>query len=411
MRARKTTVCGSRRLVFEGLEPRLALSAAPVVDLNGPDQPGCDYQILAGLVGTAHPFADIDVQVLDSDSPMIERMEIWTDPPADTYLGVETAGTAITAHSANGYPSTVVLEGPAPLADFEAVLRSSRVELLSWPRLLSTVVNVKAYDGELESNVAQATFTTELRPELATTIGLYDPESSVFMLRNSNTTGIADFSFGFGLPGERWQPISGDWDGDGVDTVGLYDPHHSVFYLSNENGRPYADVVCAFGVPEAGWLPVAGDWDGNGTDTIGLYDYIYGRWFLRNSNTTGIAEVEFDPIPARYARIPVPGDQYGARREGLGDYDPLTAKWSTTEGSYYFGPAGVYTRHWPVFGDWIGQGYQTPGLYDQVNGLFHLRNSHTTGLADEVVAFGVPGNEWIPLVGDWDGPLNAGLGF
>ncbi|OLE55815.1 MAG: hypothetical protein AUG51_01360 [Acidobacteria bacterium 13_1_20CM_3_53_8] len=54
------------------------------------------------------------------------------------------------------------------------------------------------------------------------TIGVFHPVSgtNLFLLRNSNTTGAADFTFNFALPGDR--PITGDWNGDGVDSIGIY---------------------------------------------------------------------------------------------------------------------------------------------------------------------------------------------
>ncbi len=40
----------------------------------------------------------------------------------------------------------------------------------------------------------------------------------------------------------NWKPIVGDWNGDGKDTVGLYDPTTTRFYLKNSNSHGYADV-------------------------------------------------------------------------------------------------------------------------------------------------------------------------
>ncbi|HYP28974.1 MAG TPA: hypothetical protein VE262_19840 [Blastocatellia bacterium] len=53
----------------------------------------------------------------------------------------------------------------------------------------------------------------------------------------------------------------------------------------------------------------------------------------------------------------------------------------------------------PVAGDWDGDGVDTIGVYREGN--FLLRNSNTNGFADIVVTFGAPGD--LPIVGDWDG--------
>ena len=53
-------------------------------------------------------------------------------------------------------------------------------------------------------------------------------------------------------------------------TLGLYNPATSVFYLRNSTSlqsptdKGYADVTFAYGAAGAGWIPIAGDWDGDG---------------------------------------------------------------------------------------------------------------------------------------------------
>ena len=98
------------------------------------------------------------------------------------------------------------------------------------------------------------------------TIGLYNPTKSKFFLRNTNDTGYADRAFQYGQPGlpagSQWTPIAGDWNGDGTGSIGLYNPATSKFFLRNTNDSGYADLHFAYGTPNAGWLPIAGDWTG-----------------------------------------------------------------------------------------------------------------------------------------------------
>jgi hypothetical protein len=54
-------------------------------------------------------------------------------------------------------------------------------------------------------------------------------------------------------------PISGDWDGDGVDTVGLYSPANRFFFLRNPNAPGPADLVFGFGAGGTGIGPLVGD--------------------------------------------------------------------------------------------------------------------------------------------------------
>ena len=45
------------------------------------------------------------------------------------------------------------------------------------------------------------------------TIGLFNPTSGTFYLRDSNSAGYADYTFRYGPAGGGWIPIVGDWDG------------------------------------------------------------------------------------------------------------------------------------------------------------------------------------------------------
>ena len=130
------------------------------------------------------------------------------------------------------------------------------------------------------------------------TVGLYDPATSMFYLKNSNSTGFADVAFGYGPGGSGWTPVVGDWNGDGKDTIGLYNPATSMFYLRNSNTTGYADTAFVYGPAQSGWKPLAGDWNGAGTDTIGLYNPATSMFYLRNSNTTGFSDTAFAYGPA-----------------------------------------------------------------------------------------------------------------
>ena len=57
-------------------------------------------------------------------------------------------------------------------------------------------------------------------------------------------------------------PIVGDWNNDGTDTVGLYNPATARYYLRNTNSAGVADTSFTYGAANSGWAPLAGDWNG-----------------------------------------------------------------------------------------------------------------------------------------------------
>jgi hypothetical protein len=180
------------------------------------------------------------------------------------------------------------------------------------------------------------------------TTGVFRPSNGSIYLKNGNSSGIADVLLTYGIAGDY--PVSGDWNGDGIDTIGVY--RNGSFFLRNSNTNGVADMVIAFGSP--GDQPVVGDWNGDGIDTIGVFRPSSGALYLKNANATGFADAVLT--------YGLPGDK-------------------------------------PIVGDWNGDGVDTIGVYR--NGTFHLRNSNTNGFADLVFSLGVNGD--IPISGDWNG--------
>lgn len=244
-------------------------------------------------------------------------------------------------------------------------------------------------------------------PGNASSPGLYNPAAGAFYLRNSNSAGVADESFGFGPTGRGWRALSGDWNSNGQSTAGLYDPGTGRFYLRNSHGGGPADVSFGFGPRGLDWRALSGDWDGNGSDTVGLYDPATGGFFLRNSLSGGAAHHSFRFGPTGRNWWPMAGDWNGDGVSTVGLYDPATGAFylrnshggGAADASFRFGPAG---RAWvPLPGDWNGDRSSTIGLYDPSTGSFHLRNSLSGGPADLSFRFGPAPSSWIPLSGRW----------
>ena len=154
-------------------------------------------------------------------------------------------------------------------------------------------------------------------------IGLFDPTSNTFSLRNSNTSGPADLEFVYGI-GPVW-PLVGDWDGDGVDTVGVVVTSTGVAYLRNDNSTGPADLTVDTGHP--GLTPLAGDFDGDGSDTVGMYDHATKTFYLRDAHQepSHVREVVLD-VPSGFW-VPLAGrwDTRGETGEGTGFAWPVAS--------------------------------------------------------------------------------------
>jgi len=92
------------------------------------------------------------------------------------------------------------------------------------------------------------------------TVGLYDPSRSMFMLRNSNTTGIRRRLLRLWRRGRRLAALAGDWNGDGRDHPGLYVLAERVM-LRNSNSMGVADARWAMASAGPVGFRWPGDWN------------------------------------------------------------------------------------------------------------------------------------------------------
>ena len=117
----------------------------------------------------------------------------------------------------SGFAGTTVVYFGSNTASFTVV---SDTEIKATTPIGSGVVDVKVTTPDGTSATSAADQFTY--PGAPSTVGLYDPTNSMFMLRNTNDSGFADECCCYGAGGGGMLPIVGDWTGDGVDTVGLY---------------------------------------------------------------------------------------------------------------------------------------------------------------------------------------------
>ncbi|HEU5112141.1 MAG TPA: twin-arginine translocation signal domain-containing protein [Acidimicrobiia bacterium] len=198
-----------------------------------------------------------------------------------------------------------------------------------------------------------------------------------FQLRNTLSSGGANQTFDFGLPGDY--PVVGDFSNAGVRTVGMVrNTRHGVagvgslvWFLRQVEGPGSANLVIEYGRP--GDIPVVGDWNGNGVHTIGV---VRGnRWLLRNSNRAGDPEIDF--VFGQAGDIPVVGDWNGDGRTGIGVV--RGSRWILRNALSAGPPDRDFTfagNGSPVTGDWDGDGRTGVGWFN--GGTWTIRNIGAT---------------------------------
>ena len=238
------------------------------------------------------------------------------------------------------------------------------------------------------------------------TVGLVDPESGVWYLRDG--AGVVT-SFFYGNPGDF--PVVGDWNCDGIDTPGLYRQSDGFVYLRNSNSQGVADIRFFFGNP--GDIPLAGDFDNDGCDTVSIYRASEARIYIINelgANDGGLGAADFSYIFGNPGDKPFVGDfdgdgidTIGLHRESTGFvYFRQTHTQGIANAEFFFGDPGDRL----VAGDWgVLDNIETPAVFRPSNTTFFFRHTNTQGIADQSLVMG--SSTFLPIAGRWkvsDGP-------
>lgn len=151
--------------------------------------------------------------------------------------------------------------------------------------------------------------------------------------------------------------------------------------------------------------------------TVGVFRQSNGIVYLKNQNTGGFSDLHL--VYGNAGDLPISGDWDGDGEDTLGIYRQgvFHLRNSNTTGpadlAFRIGgsPGGVLIGSpgdLPIAGDWNGDGVDNVGVYRQSTGVFYLRNSNTNGFSDFILVFGSPGD--LPIVGDWNGDGITKLG-
>lgn len=291
-------------------------------------------------------------------------------------------GTAATVHAVWSLAGTPTVSIPT---------RASGATVRDWRNVTSFV---GASGGAVTVTASSQPLWVNVLPDPNPfTTGVFRPSNGILFLKNTNTTGFADLALAYGLPGDV--PVTGDWDGDGIETIGIF--RNGTFFLRNSNTNGLGEIGITFGA--SGDQVVAGDWNGDGVETIGIFRN--GTFYLRNTNASGPVDIAFTlGIPGDIA---VAGDWNGDGITTLGVFRPSSSTFFLKNS---IGPANDFVvvpyavgTDKPIVGDWNGDGIDSIGIFR--DGTFALRDSNTPGAPDYVFTLGIPGD--VPMAGDWNG--------
>jgi CubicO group peptidase (beta-lactamase class C family) len=265
-------------------------------------------------------------------------------------------------------------------------------------------------------------------------VGIFSAAHNYFELDVGGSVAL-EFHFGSQMSewGVRGWPLSGDFDGDGLDTVCVADLNELSFLLADENdsdefvvlgteifltGTPEVDEV-GDGPPVQ--IPVAGDWNGDGRAGVGIYQMETNTFYLRDTLTSG--DPEYVVMLAASAGFPdeaypIAGDFDGDGDDELGLFDfrdmnvyLTTSLASPTVAMSFLVPGGSV-----IAGDFDGNGVDTMAGFDGTTNEFTILAENVEGAATTTVQLGhaEPGFwGWNPLAGNWQVPQNpvAGQGY
>jgi hypothetical protein len=227
-------------------------------------------------------------------------------------------------------------------------------------------------------------------PDPPDTPAIYRPSTSTFHFPTLP-------SVTFGNPNDH--PITGDWNGDGIDTLGVFDPLQGRFQLRNSNTPGAPDLSFLYGNP--GDIPLAGHWTATAThDGVGTYRNTNGTMylFLRNQLSTGYADLT--AIVGNPGDLPIVGDWNGDGVDTVGLYRPdSTTFYLFNRNAPDMQPEVIFTLSGgvPIAGRWTGSGGAGVGFF--ADGVFSLKDTPASGAFDRTVNFGETGD--LPLAGRW----------
>jgi tripartite motif-containing protein 71 len=242
------------------------------------------------------------------------------------------------------------------------------------------------------------------------TIGVYRPSNQTFLLRNALSGGAPFITSTVQFAQTTDLPVTGDWNGDGIDTPGIYRPSSSFFYLWDSWHNPSMSTpsyLVLLGNPND--QGIAGDWDGDGKDSVGTYRRANGILYLKNALTNGFSE--YFMVLGNPSDTGIAGDWNLDGAGNAGIFRPSEARFYLTnrntngivfdDGAYFLG----FSTDVPFTGDWTNSGYAGIGVFRPSTGTMFLKYNLDNTPSDLSLAFGASGD--LPLSGIWGASITS----
>jgi hypothetical protein len=389
------------------------LPASPLIDAGSDDAAASlatDERGFLRIVG-----AHVDIGAVEFQPPTVTvTLSLGNSGPLPAHRAI-TLTAQVAAAPGSTSPNNPITGTVTFLANGTIVLGTAKVDptgtatfttTASIPLPVGTDQITAQYNGDSNYAAALSAPVQQTVIQPTTTSAAFDPATATWYIRFSTSAGATDIPpFQFGAPG--WEPIMGDWNGDGVWTIGVFDPATATFYLRNSNSPGAADITFQFGPAGVGAIPVAGDWDGDGITTIGVFDPTRANWNLRNENSSGLPDAG-SFLYGLPGSKPVVGDWTGSGRFTIGVVEP-SGTWKlknqnvtgTPDFTFAYGAFGDHV----LVGDWNGDGIWSPGDVANQSGLalWQLRDSNSGG-APSIAPYLYGSANWIPVTGDFTFP-------
>ncbi len=183
------------------------------------------------------------------------------------------------------------------------------------------------------------------------------------------------------LDGDKYQPISGDFNNDGMADIGLRDTNTGTWHFAHGDGAGvYGDETTFQWAIGTSFSPIVGDFDHDGRTDIGLWNRASGRWHFAFSNGDGhyANTRNFDWLSGSHFQ-PIVGDFDSDGLTDIGLRDTGTGIWrfAIFNGVDHYHNSRNFSWHSgtdyrPLVGDHDCDGDMDIGLHDRTTGVMHL---------------------------------------